>query len=224
MDLIEVRGDGDKGGATNGGMSPSPQKTRLTLSDALFLVLLCLVIQAVFMAGRFAYEEATKTEVSKMSGEAWVKWFGVNSPNRFEAGFKPEACAGLAPLQSEMLDRKPVAEGGGGNIAVENKVTGSKKTWGGCMDALKSAKVSVAEQINPFSLKPVAFVAKCDPADHSLNGAIVLEKLTPTPPGSSVPSTASQLLVSDGIASKLQLRVTICDKGSYPIRIAEIEF
>ena len=92
------------------------------------------------------------------------------------------------------------------------------------MDALKSVKASVAEQVNPFSLKPVAFVAKCDPADQSLNGAVVLEKLTPTPPGSSVPSTASELLVSDGIASKLQLRVTICDKGSYPIRIAEIEF
>ena len=114
MDLIEVRGNGDKGGTSNGGMSPSPQKTRLTLSDALFLVFLCLVIQAVFMVGRIAHDEATKTEVSKMSGEAWVKWLGENSPNRFEVGFKPEACAGLAPLQSEMLDGKPVAEGGGG--------------------------------------------------------------------------------------------------------------
>jgi hypothetical protein len=228
MNLTEVESGGDKGGTSNGA-TPSPQKTRLTLSDGLFLVFLCLVIQAVFMVGRIAHDEATKTEVSKANGEAWVKWFAENSPSRFEAGFKPVACAGLAPLQSEMLDGKPEAEGGGGNIAVENKVVenkakGSKKTWGGCMDALKSAKVSVAEQINPFSLKPAAFVAKCDPANHSLNGAIVLEKLTPTPPGSSVPSTASELLVSDGIASKLQLRVTICDKGSYPIRIAEFEF
>ena len=224
MDLIEVRGDGDKGGASNGGMSPSPQKTRLTLPDALFLVFLCLVILAMFLAGRFTYDEATKTEGSKANGEAWVKWFAENSPKRFEAGFKPEACARLVPLRSEILDGKPEAEGGGGNTGVKNEVKGSEKTWGGCIDALKSAKASVAEQINPFFLKPVAFVAKCDPADRSLIGAIVLEKLTPTPPGSSVASTASELLVSDGIASKLQLRVTICDRGSYPIRIAEIEF
>ena len=223
MNITEADSRGDKSGASNGA-APSPQKTRLTLSDALFLVFLCLAMLAVFMAGRFTYDEATKTEVSKANGEAWVKWFAENSPNRFEAEFKPEACAGLVPLQGEMLDGKPEAEGGGGNMAVKNKAKGSKTTWGGCMDALKSAKASVAEQVNPFSLKPVAFVAKCDPADHSLNGAIVLEKLTPTPPGSSVPSTASELLVSDGIASKLQLRVTICDKGSYPIRIAEIEF
>ena len=223
MNITEADSGGDKGGASNGA-APSPQKTRLTLSDGLFLVFLCLVIQAVFMTGRFAYDEATKTEVSKANGEAWVKWFAENSPTRFEAGFKPEACAGLVPLQSEMLDGKPEAEGAGGNVAVKNKAKGSKTTWGGCMDALKSAKASVAEQVNPFFLKPVAFVAKCDPADHSLNGALVLEKLTPTPPGSSVASTASELRVSDGIASKLQLRVTICDKGSYPIRIAEIEF
>jgi hypothetical protein len=223
MNITEVESGGDKGGVSNGA-APSSQKTRLTLPDTLFLVVLCLAILAVFMVGRFTYDEATKTEVSKANGEAWVKWFAENSPTRFEAGFKPEACAGLVPLQGEMLDGKPEAEGAGGNMAVKNKAKGSNKTWGGCMDALKSVKASVAEQVNPFSLKPVAFVAKCDPADQSLNGAVVLEKLTPTPPGSSVPSTASELLVSDGIASKLQLRVTICDKGSYPIRIAEIEF
>ena len=223
MNITEVERGGDKGGVSNGA-APSPQKTRLTLPDTLFLVVLCLAILAVFMVGRFTYDEATKTEVSKANGEAWVKWFAENSPTRFEAGFKPEACAGLVPLQGEMLDGKPEAEGAGGNMAVKNKAKGSNKTWGGCIDALKSVKASVAEQVNPFSLKPVAFVAKCDPADQSLNGAMVLEKLTPTPPGSSVPSTASELLVSDGIASKLQLRVTICDKGSYPIRIAEIEF
>ena len=223
MIVTEVESGADKGGASNGA-APSPPGTKLTLSDAVFLVFLCLVILAVFMAGRFTYDEATRTEGSKANGEAWVKWFAENSPNRFEAGFKPEACARLVPLQSEILDAKPEAEGGGGNTGVENEVKGSKKTWGGCIDALKSAKAPAAEQINPFSLKPVAFVAKCDPADRSLIGAIVLEKLTPTPPGSSVASTASELLVSDGIASKLQLRVTICDRGSYPIRIAEIEF
>lgn len=220
------------------------------------------------MVGRLAYDEATKTEVSKMNGEAWAKWFTENGPKRFEAGFQPEACAGLVPLQNEMSDSKPEAEadGGVGNKAPENKANSdntsgpeiktspvnnaaseviaapdahtapetkatvvkhansSKRSWGRCIDALKSIKASLVEQINPFSLKPVTFVSKCDPADHSLSGAIVVEKLTPTPPGSAVPSTASELLVSDDIANKLQLRVTICDKGSYPVRIAEMEF
>ena len=55
-------------------------------------------------------------------------------------------------------------------------------------------------------------------------GAIVLEKMIATPPGSAVPVINSQLVDSDAIDQKLQLRVTICDKGSYPIKIAELEF
>jgi hypothetical protein len=55
-------------------------------------------------------------------------------------------------------------------------------------------------------------------------GAVVLEKLIPTPPGSAVPVINSQLIDSDPIDQKLQLRLSVCDKGSYPVKIGEFEF
>jgi hypothetical protein len=55
-------------------------------------------------------------------------------------------------------------------------------------------------------------------------GSIVLEKMVATPPGSAVPVINSQLIDTDPIDQKMQLRVSICDKGSYAIKIAEFEF
>jgi hypothetical protein len=55
-------------------------------------------------------------------------------------------------------------------------------------------------------------------------GAILLEDLMPTPPGSATPFVASQLLETDAIDYKMQLRLSVCDKGGYAIKIAEFEF
>ena len=68
------------------------------------------------------------------------------------------------------------------------------------------------------------FIPACNPDDESVMGAVVLEKLIPTPPGSAVPVINSQLIDSDPIDQKLQLRLSVCDKGSYPVKIGEFEF
>jgi hypothetical protein len=45
-----------------------------------------------------------------------------------------------------------------------------------------------------------------------------------TPLGSAVPMVISPLKEGDAIDGKLQIRVTVCDKGGYPIKIGELEF
>jgi hypothetical protein len=78
--------------------------------------------------------------------------------------------------------------------------------------------------VNPFFDETPKFIAACNPDDESLMGSVVLEKMVATPPGSAVPVINSQLVESDPIDQKMQLRVSICDKGSYAIKIAEFEF
>jgi hypothetical protein len=80
------------------------------------------------------------------------------------------------------------------------------------------------EMVNPFTGKTPNFIPACNPADHSLVGSIVLEKITPNPPGSAVATVTSQLVDTDSIAEKLSLKVSVCDKGSYAVKVAELEF
>ena len=67
-------------------------------------------------------------------------------------------------------------------------------------------------------------VEKCDKSDLSTRGAISLSNLVSTPLGSAVPVVISPLKEGDAIDGKLQIRVTVCDKGGYPIKIGELEF
>jgi hypothetical protein len=77
---------------------------------------------------------------------------------------------------------------------------------------------------NPFKGAAPQFIEQCNPADKSLKGDIVLLKMTPTPPGSAIPSINTLLVAEDSIDQKLQLSIGICDKGSYLVKIADIEF
>jgi hypothetical protein len=79
-------------------------------------------------------------------------------------------------------------------------------------------------QINPFSASPVRLVPKCDKTDLSVAGHFYFEKLMPTPPGSPVPTLVASLADADLLDPKIQLRLTLCDKGGDPIRIGEVEF
>ena len=76
----------------------------------------------------------------------------------------------------------------------------------------------------PFTLAPPVFAAKCEPGKKALAGALVIEKLTPMPPGSAVPFYASQLGEPDPIDQKMQLRVSACDEGAYAGRSTEVTF
>ena len=177
-----------------------------TTSDYLFLLLIAVIIVLVTWLGIVNYKEAIKTEDSKANAEAWVEWLTQEGTQRFEADYKTEACKGGV---------KPVAD-----AKSDGPVLG---TWGACL-AHAMANTELKKQINPFFNETPQFIAKCDPADRTVMGGFVLEDLMPTPPGSATPFVASQLVETDAIDYKMQLRLSVCDKGGYAVKVAEFEF
>ena len=192
-------------------------KTSPTFQDWIFIAIVLLILSVVARLGHDAYLEALNTELSKKNGEELVAWLTSTGTERFKKDFAQQACAGGKPPS------KTVASDG--NDADENKADAEPipGTWGACFQYLM-AETELKKMVNPFFKESPKFIPACNPDDVSVMGAIVLEKMTPTPPGSAVPMINSQLIDSDPIDQKLQLRVTICDKGSYPIKIAELEF
>ena len=181
----------------------------ITLTDTIFLIFLGLVVIVVCWVGQIAYLEGRKTEVSKENGEAWLAWFAKAGKERFDAGYEPAPCSG----RSE-----------GAIAGVSGSVTApDTQTWAGCFEALTRDEGALAHLRNPFFESPMVFAAKCEAGNRKLTGALVFEKITPTPPGSAVASVVSPLVDADPVGKPFQVRITVCDKGAYPILIGETE-
>ena len=73
----------------------------------------------------------------------------------------------------------------------------------------------VIAQINGKDLAFVVHIGDMqnDPRPHNQN-----------PAGSAVPMVVNPLKAEDLIGGKLQIRVTVCDKGGFPVKVAELEF
>lgn len=175
--------------------SPTPVNTGPNAFDIGFIVLMALLMVFVFWLTTVNYKEGTKTEVAKRNGEAWVEWLTTAGTTRFDEGFKEAACSGKA----------------------------EPGTWGECAAYIKT-QTPLKDLVNTFFDKPPELIAACNKEDRSTTGAIVIENLVATPPGSAVPVIVKPLVDEDLITSKLQLRITICDKGGYPIKVSEFEF
>jgi hypothetical protein len=172
-----------------------------------FLLFMAFVVVAVTWLGIINVTEAKKTEVVKSNGEAWVEWLTEQGTKRFEADYKIEACkGGVKPSNDASKSDDPVLG-----------------TWGACLDFIMK-NTELKDQINAFFNKTPQFVEKCDPSNRSVTGAIVIEDLMPTPPGSAIPFVGTQLVATDSIDYKMQLRVSVCDKGGNAIKVAEFEF
>ena len=197
----------------------------LTAGDYGFIAFIVLVLIAVTMLGVIDHREAMKTEGSKRNGEHWAAWFAKASETRFAPDYAVAACAGgvkpAAPAAAPAAgdDAKP-ADAPASEQAAAAPAPG---TWGACVAHLMSA-TEFKDMVNPFTGAAPNFIPACNTADHSLVGSIVIEKITPNPPGSAVPSITSQLVDADSIAEKLALKVSVCDKGSYAVKVAELEF
>ncbi len=176
-------------------LSTSNEMGKPRLWDWAFLTVLALSLGAVVWVGQLAYHEGVKTERTKRLGEAWLEW-----------------------LQSTGADRNS----GQGGVAACARTSGL--TWGVCQDWVTGPDGPLRAQLNPFDQRPLRLAPKCDFHDRTLVGALVLEKLMPTPPGSAVPHIISPLGSGDAIDAVLNLRVTVCDKGAGPIKIGEVEF
>jgi hypothetical protein len=167
------------------------------LWDISFFIFLACVLVGVAWVAVLSHEEGSKNEVTKRNGEAWVQWFKDNSEARMQEDFVLESCAASAM---------------------------ERRRWGDCLQQIMD-NVGVLKQLkNPFSLKAPVFVAKCDPKDRDSIGNLLLEKVVPTPAGSAIPSVSSPLVEMDPIDTKISLKLTVCDKGGYAIKVDEFEF
>ena len=231
---------------------PEPQPTAkvasFTLVDGLFCFFMGVVFCLVFWLGIFTREEALKTEATKQNGEALAAWLKAASDARFKPGYVYTACAGgsdtAAPAEppAPALTVPAVAATAPASAAADQgthavtevvplpapapaqtaKVV-AKPTWGACLDELL-AKTELKQLRNPFMGQMPKFVTECSSSDRSVVGAIDLDKITPTPPGSAVPTVKSDLVRADAISEKIKIAITVCDKGGYPIKIEEIDF
>lgn len=203
MDAIEAPGASDG-------------KTAWAPGEVAFLVFLLLVLIAVSGLGVLAYREAMKTELTKRNGEQWANWLTQESTKRFLPGYEHAACAGRLTAET-----KPAS--GAEALAAPGVPTDGSGTWEACLNYL-TTQTAFKDMRNPFTDKAPVFIAACDPADHSLAGSFAMEKALPNPPGSAVPTVTSTLAPADSIADKVHLKITVCDKGSYAIKIAEFDF
>ena len=206
---------------------PAPTTGQPTLTDWVFLISMLVMLALVAWVGYLSYQEGMKTEVTKRNGEVWAQWLSETGAERFKEDFGLLACAG-GPTRASLASPDNAQPDAGNPPAPDTPTVAAtpspQRNWGECLKYLTTPPGSLAGLRNPFIHEPLHIVAKCDPSDRSVVGALMLEKLVPTPPGSPIPFVASPLVESDMIDAKLQVRVTVCDKGAYPIRIAEVEF
>ena len=209
-----------------------------------FLALMVLVLITVSWIGMRSYGEGIKTEKTKHNGETWAAWLTENSAKRFEADYALAACAGgpaaaVAPEPAAAIEptepaaateptapneQAPSAEGETlAKAAPAAPAAAAPKTWGTCLEAILK-NTELKDVVNPFTGKPPEFIEKCDPADYTLHGNIAIEKSVANPVGSAVATTVSPLVAADAIDTKLQLKLSICDKGAYPVKVSEFEF
>jgi hypothetical protein len=196
----------------------------LTGGDYAFLALIVVVLIAVSILGAMSHREASKTEGTKRNGEQWAAWFTKAGETRFAPDYAIAACAGgakpaAAPAVAAAGEEAKPADA----PAADAAAAPAAGTWGACLAHLMSA-TEFKDMVNPFTGKAPNFIPACNPADHSLVGSIVVEKTTANPPGSAVPTVTSQLVDADSIAEKLALKISVCDKGSYAVKVAEFEF
>ncbi len=190
-----------------------PVSTQPTATDWLFLLSCAVALAVVAWFGKMNYTEANKTETAKRNGEAVVSWMQEATAGRFEADFGVAACAGTAPPPD-----------GAAPAADKAATAKAPNTWGGCLEAILMQSNMKALD-NPFRDGiALDFAPACNPDDHSLAGNIVIEKITSTPPGSAIPTIISPITPDVVIDQKIQVRVSVCDKGAYAVKVAEFEF
>jgi hypothetical protein len=218
--------------------SPPPEKLKLVVGDYMFFGVLLIVLASVIWIGVLSFEEAMRTEESKRNGEELVTWLTEAGTKRFSPDYEFSDCAGgarpivaehaQAHIAPESMDESAIGmaqeQANAIGAAVNDKPAApTANTWGACMQKM-FALPEFEKMLNPFTKQRPRFVPACVPTDGELPGAIAIEKLVPTPPGSSVPFVNSPLVETDAIGEKMQLRLAICDKGSYAVKIAEFEF
>lgn len=196
--------------------STSSASSKLNFGDIAFILWIILILTLVIWTGSLSFKNGLKTEIVKANGLAWIDWLSQASQERFELSYNIPACAGqstqLAPVEKSSSQKE-----------LQQSDKKNQTTWAKCFQSLTSSDMPLGQLRNPYTNQPVQFVKKCDSADPSLAGALVILKLLPTPTISNQ-NIFKPLLDGDPIDLKQQLRIFICDHASYPILIGDFEF
>jgi len=196
--------------------STSSASSKLNFGDIAFILWIILILTLVIWTGSLSFKNGLKTEIVKANGLAWIDWLSQASQERFELSYNIPACAGqstqLSPVEKSSSQKE-----------LQQSDKKNQTTWVECFQSLTSSDMPLGQLRNPYTNQPVQFVKKCDSADPSLAGALVILKLLPTPTISNQ-NIFKPLLDGDPIDLKQQLRIFICDHASYPILIGDFEF
>jgi len=197
--------------------STSSVSTKLNLWNLVFILWVILILTLVIWTGSLSFKNGLKTEIVKANGLAWIDWLSQASQERFEPSYKIPACAGQ-PNQLDPVEKSPSKK------ELQQSDKKNQTTWAECFQSLTSSDMPLGQLRNPYTNQPVQFIKKCDSADPSLAGALVILKILPAPNTISNQNIFKPLLDSDPIDLKQQLRIFICDHASYPILIGDLEF
>lgn len=173
----------------------------LVLSELMFIVLLVSAMVLVVFVGRLSLDEARRTEAAKEAGVLLLKALD-------------ELSAESAAPPAAVRDRcKP------GEAAAPKEGEPAEKTWTACREALTAAGGPLHEFKNPFEQDYAVFAEKCDRNNRTTRGAIVVEELLKGAPGQ--PATYAPIAASRALEKDLGIRIAVCDKGSFVIKIGE---
>lgn len=64
---------------------------------------------------------------------------------------------------------------------------------------------------------------KCERDKPATRGQVVVEKGTPPPAGMSGSVSYGAIEDSEPMVKGLMLKILVCDKGSYPIKVSEVK-
>jgi len=177
----------------------------LVLSEVMFILLLISALIMVAFVGRLAMEEAKRTELAKETAIELLKWFDelASDSSKIPAALQ-EKCKPVEPAEGAAAKTGPAV---------------TDKTWAGCRDALLAEGGPLHGLTNPFEPEYLIFSEKCDRGNRATRGTVVVEeslKVAPGQPAAFAPIAHARVLEKD-----LGIRLAICDKGSFVIKIGE---
>ena len=219
---------------------PDRRPRRLAPSEVLFLLSLPLALAAVIFSGTLSFKEGQRLEQAKSNGLELVKWAEAAAAlhEKGEAS-EPHACSALPPVAqaaqaasapAEAASNPPhdtqasrVASAEGSASAAAAEASAPPSTWGKCKQALAAKGGPLAEATNPFNPNEPVFGAKCERDKPMTRGQVVIEKGTPPPPGISGSVSYGAIEDTEPMVKGLMLKIVVCDKGSYPIKVSEVK-
>ena len=216
---------------------PRRRQRGLAPSEVLFLLSLPVALAAVIYSGTLSFKEGQRLEVAKSNGQELVKWAETAaSANEKGEPSTPQDCSAVAAadkVATSASAAEPAAAGSAvsatpaapASAAAPSNSSASAppSTWGKCKQALLAPGGLLAQAKNPFNPEEPVVGVKCERDKPATRGQVVVEKGTSPPAGMSGSVSYGAIEDSEPMVKGLMLKILVCDKGSYPIKVSEVK-